>query len=184
MPVSVTLRDIEDGDLENIMRWRMSEDVTRYMNTDPKLTLEGQRKWLAALRENPDVRYWLIGINGEPAGVINLTGLLKPDGCIGWAYYVGEKRLRSIQTALALEMSMYDHALITLRKQAVYSDVFTLNAGVIQLHKLCGCEVVEERKNAVCKGGVYYDVTYMRMTAEHWAEIRAGKKYAKIQFPE
>jgi RimJ/RimL family protein N-acetyltransferase len=164
------------------MRWRMAEDITRYMNTNPKLTLEGQVRWLASIRQNPDVQYWMIEVDGEPAGVINLTGLTKPDGNLGWAYYVGEKRLRSIQTALALEMSMYDYALIELGKTAVYSDVFTLNAGVIQLHKLCGCEVVEEQKQAVLKEGIYYDVTYMRMSAERWREIRTDKKYEKIIF--
>ena len=181
--MSVILRDIREDDLEQIMEWRMSEDITRYMNTNPKLTLEGQKKWLAGVSVNEDVCYWLIEVDGEPAGVINLTGLTKPDGNLGWAYYVGEKRLRSLKTALALEMSMYDHALIKLGKTAVYSDVFTLNAGVIQLHKLCGCEVVEEVKNAVEKEGVFYDVTYMRMTAKNWAEIRETKKYEKIEFP-
>lgn len=180
--MSVTLRDIQESDLENIMNWRMAEDITRYMNTNPKLTMEGQREWLASIRQNPDVRYWMIEVDGESAGVINLTGLEKHDGNLGWAYYMGVQRLRSIKTALALEMSMYDYALLTLGKNAVDSDVFTLNAGVIQLHKLCGCEVVEERKRAVCKEGVYYDVTYMRMTAERWAALRQGKNYEKIVF--
>ncbi len=182
--MSVTLRAIREEDLEKIMEWRMAEEITRYMNTNPKLTLEGQRKWLASVRQNPDVRYWMIEVDGEPAGVINLTGLEKPDGNLGWAYYVGVKRLRSMRTALSLEMSMYDYALLTLGRTAVYSDVFTLNAGVIQLHKLCGCEVVEERRRAVLKEGVYYDVTYMRMTAERWREIRESKKYEKISFVE
>lgn len=184
MPMSVKLRDIREEDLENIMNWRMAEEITRYMNTNPRLTMEGQCKWLAAIRQNPDGRYWLIEIHGEPAGVINLKGLTEPSGNLGWAYYVGVKRLRSMQTALALEMSMYDYALLTLGKQAVYSDVFTLNAGVIQLHKLCGCEVVEERKGAVLKEGVAYDITYMRMTRENWMRIREGKHYEKIVFPE
>ena len=181
--MSVTLRAIEEGDLENIMRWRMAEEITRYMNTNPRLTLEGQKKWLAGIRQNADVHYWLIRVNGESAGVINLTGLTKADGVLGWAYYVGEQRLRSIQTALALEMSMYDHALIELGKRAVISDVFTLNKGVIQLHKICGCEVVEEKKDRVLKEGISYDVTFMRMTAERWREIREDKKYEKIIFP-
>lgn len=168
--------------MENIMRWRMDEDITRYMNTNPRLTLEGQKKWLASLRENEDVQYWLIEVDGEPAGVINLTGLTKPDGNLGWAYYVGEKKLRSMKTALALEMSMYDYAFDVLHKNAVYGDIFTLNQGVIALHKLCGCEIVEEKKNHVCKEGVYYDVTYMRMTAERWNEIRGSKKYQQIDF--
>ena len=180
--MSVTLRAIQESDLENIMRWRMDEEITKYMNTNPKLTLEGQKKWLASLRENEDVRYWLIEVDGNPAGVINLTGLTKPDGNLGWAYYVGEKKLRSMKTALALEMSMYDYAFDVLQKNAVYGDIFTLNQGVIALHKLCGCEIVEEKKNHVCKEGVYYDVTFMRMTAENWKQIRESKKYEKIEF--
>ena len=181
--MSVTLRGIREDDLEKIMNWRMDPDITRYMNTNPKLTLEGQKAWFSSIRQNPDVQYWIIEVDGEAAGVINLTGVTKEDGNLGWAYYMGEKRLRSIQTALALEMSMYDYALLILGKQAVYSDVFALNAGVIQLHKLCGCEIVEERKNAVLKEGISYDVVYMRMTAANWRMIRENKKYEQILFP-
>lgn len=180
--MGVTLRAIEEADLENIMRWRMDPDITKYMNTNPKLTLEGQKKWLASIRTNSDVRYWMIEVDGAPAGVINLTGLDNPNGDLGWAYYVGEKKLRSIKTALSLEMSMYDYVFDTLQKNAVFGDIFTLNQGVIQLHKLCGCEIVEEKKAHVCKEGVYYDVTFMCMTAERWNDIRAGKKYEKIDF--
>lgn len=180
--MGVTLRAIEEWDLENIMRWRMDPDITRYMNTNPKLTPEGQRKWLASIQTNSDVQYWLIEVDGVPAGVINLTGLNQPDGNLGWAYYVGEKKLRSIKTALSLEMSMYDYAFDVLHKNAVYGDIFTLNQGVIQLHKLCGCEVVEEKKAHVCKEGVFYDVTFMRMTAQRWNQIRHEKRYEKIDF--
>lgn len=180
--MGVTLREIREDDLENIMVWRMAPEITRYMNTNPTLTMEGQRKWLASIRNNGDVRYWLIQVEGQPAGVINLTGMRNPEGNLGWAYYVGEKRLRSMGTALSLEMSMYDYALDKLGKAAVYSDVFSLNKGVIQLHKICGCEIVEEKKSHVCKEGIWYDVTFMRMTAERWLEIRATKKYERIKF--
>lgn len=180
--MSVTLRPIEEEDLCDIMRWRMDEEITRYMNTNPKLTLEGQKKWLAGLRTNPDVRYWVILVNKEPAGVINLTGLTNPQGNLGWAYYIGEKRLRGIKTALSLEMSMYDYALLELHKNSVVGDVFALNTGVIQLHKMCGCEIIEERKNAVCKEGVRYDVVYMQMTKERWLHLRESKHYEKINF--
>lgn len=180
--MAVTLRGIRTEDLENIMRWRMDEDITRYMNTNPKLTLEGQKKWLADIQENEDVKYWLIEVDGMAAGVINLTGLANPEGEIGWGYYVGEKRLRSIKTALSLEMSMYDYVFDTLKKKAVYGDVFSLNKGVIQLHKMCGCEVVEEKKSHVCKEGVWYDVTYVCMTADRWLDIRGTRQYEKIEF--
>ncbi len=182
--MAVTLRNIEEKDLEQIMNWRMDPDITRYMNTNPKLTLEGQKKWLASVSANPDVKYWMILVDGQEAGVINLTGLSNPDGDLGWAYYVGEKKLRSIKTALSLEMSLYDYIFDELHKNALYGDIFTLNQGVIKLHLLCGSEIVEEKKNHVCKEGVYYDVTFMRMTRDKWEEIRHAKKYDRIKFPK
>ncbi len=182
--MSVTLRRIQECDLEKIMHWRMDEEITRYMNTNPKLTLDGQKKWYASLKANPDVSYWMIVVDGQDAGVINLTDLTNPSGDLGWAYYVGEKKLRSIKTALSLEMSMYDYIFDKLDKNALYSDVFTLNQGVIKLHLLCGCEIVEEKCNHVYKEGVRYDVTFMRMTKERWQEIRATKRYEKIEFVE
>lgn len=180
--MGVTLREIREEDLEMIMGWRMDAEVTRYMNTNPRLTLEKQVRWFETVRRNPDVCYRMILVGGCPGGVINLTGLENPSGDLGWAYYMGEKKLRSIKTALSLEMSLYDYAFCSLKKNAVYGDVFSLNKGVIELHKICGCEVVEEKKNHVCKEGVWYDVTYMRMTARRWLEIRDTKKYEKISF--
>ena len=177
------LRDITEEDLTLIMNWRMDPEITRYMNTDPKLTLEGQKKWFEKIGQDPEVRYWMILVDEEPAGVINFANLNAENGEIGWAYYVGEKRLRSMKLALALEMSMYDEALMNRGKKAVISDVFSLNKGVIALHKLCGCETIREQKAAVTKNGIAYDVTYMRMTAEKWKEIRETKNYEKIEFP-
>ena len=63
--MSVTLRKVTEGDLEQIMRWRMDPEITRYMNTDPKLTLEGQKKWFAKVQQDPDVSYWIIEIDGS-----------------------------------------------------------------------------------------------------------------------
>ena len=180
--MGIILRKITEDDLEKIMYWRMDEEITRYMNTNPRLTLEKQKAWFAAIQEDPGVIYRLIQVDGQPAGVIDLTGLDDPDGNLGWAYYMGERKLRSIQRAISLEMSMYDFAFEVLKKKAVYSDVFTLNKGVIQLHKICGCETVEEKKNHVCKEGVWYDVTFMRMTCDNWMKIRSGKKYEKISW--
>lgn len=180
--MSVTLRKICENDLEMIMGWRMDPDITRYMNTNPKLTIEGQKKWFTSIRNNPDVDYWMILVDDKPAGVISLTGLTNKEGDLGWAYYVGEKKLRSMKTALSLEMSMYDYVFDVLGKKAVYGDIFSLNAGVIALHKLCGCEIVEEKKNHICKEGIWYDVTFMRMTSDRWKEVRSTKKYEKIDF--
>jgi UDP-4-amino-4,6-dideoxy-N-acetyl-beta-L-altrosamine N-acetyltransferase len=180
--MAVTLRKIEDSDLENIIRWRMMPEITKYMNTDPELTLEGQKKWITSIRNNQDVRYWLIEIDHQPAGVINVTGLLNKNGELEWAYYIGEKKLRSMKIAISLEMSLYDYAFKDLDKNVVKGEIFSLNTGVIALHKICGCKVIEEKKQYVCKNHTWYDVTFMGMTKEEWIEISDTKKYEKIDF--
>ncbi len=182
--MGVTLRKIRETDLETVMNWRMDPEITRYMNTDPKLTLDGQKKWLAAVENNPDLRYWMILVDGREAGIINLTGLTREDGVLGWAYYMGERKLRSLKTALSLEMSLYDYIFDTLHKEALISDVFTLNKGVIQLHLLCGCEITEEKKAHIRKGDQDYDVTFIRMSRERWQQVRRDKKYEHISFEE
>lgn len=180
--MSFTVRSVKESDLEQIMNWRMDPDITKFMNTNPKLTLDGQKKWFAGIRANADVRYWIIEVDGESAGVINLTGLTREDGVLGWAYYVGEKKLRSMKLALSLEMSLYDYIFEELGKKALIGDIFTLNKGVIQLHLLCGSRIVEEKKNHIEKEGVFYDVTFMETTAERWREVKPTKKYEKIWF--
>ena len=182
--MGVSLRRIREEDLERIMYWRMDPDVTRYMNTDPVLTLDGQKKWFQKISNDPDLDYYLIEVDGLGAGVINLTGLTREDGVLGWAYYVGVKKLRSLKTALTLEMGIYDHIFDELGKKALISDVFTLNKGVIALHLLCGAQIVEEKKGLITKNGVSYDVTFMEMTAERWAEVKSQKPHEKLKFPD
>lgn len=181
--MGVTLRRVREEDLEKIMNWRMDPDITRYMNTNPDLNLEKQKRWYRKIQEDPDVSYYMILVDGKDAGVLNLTGLTREDGVLGWAYYVGERPLRSLKTALTLEMGVYDYIFDVLHKKALVSDVFSLNRGVISLHLMCGCEITEEKKAHVVKEGQAYDVTFLRMTAEHWEEVRAEKPHEKLEFP-
>ena len=178
----VLLRSIEDCDLPKVMRWRMSPEITRYMYTDPVLTLEGQIEWLKKIKNNSDVKYYIIEIGGEGCGVISISGLEREDGIVSWQYYIGEKRLSSLFLALSLEMSLYDYIFFTLEKKSSVLNVFSFNEGVIKLHLMCGCTIKEERKSHIVKNGVPYDVTFLEMTSENWRKIRESKRYEKITF--
>lgn len=178
----ITVRAIEEQDLEMIMNWRMDKDITRYMNTDPVLTLEGQKEWLAAQKAKDDVQYWMIEVDSIPAGVINLAEIDWKNGSCSWGYYIGEKKLRSLKLALSLEMSLYDYIFDTLGLTELHGGIFSLNTGVIKMHEACGSSIVREVKGEVIKNGIAYDMTYMRITADTWHKIRQKKKYEKISF--
>lgn len=180
--MATTLRRIMEDDLEQIMHWRMSESVTKFMNTNPKLTMEGQKKWLASLEENDSARYWMIEVEGEPAGIINLIDPDWENGNTSWGYYIGEEKLRSLKLAISLEMSLYDYCFDILGFKEVHNEVFKLNEGVWKLHVACGNRVVKEGIGEVEKEGVAYDIVHLSIEQEEWFDLRKNKKYERINF--
>lgn len=180
--MDIKLRKIKEDDLEKIMYWRMDPEITRYMNTDPVLTLEGQKKWLNEISNKDTVRYWLIVVEGQPAGVICLLNIDWKNNICSWGYYIGEKSLRSLKLALSLEMSLYDYAFSTLGMNELLSDVFCLNEGVIKLHQACGGKIIKVVKNEVEKNGEFYDVAHISITKSEWNHIKLSKKYDRYIF--
>lgn len=180
--MGIKLRTIQDDDLEMIMNWRMRPDITKYMNTNPKLTLEGQRKWLSSISTNPNVKYWMIEIERCAAGVINLADIDWKNRTASWAYYIGERKLRSFDVALSLEMSLYDYVFEELKFIELHNEVLSLNKGVIKIHCLCGNRILNEVRDEVVKEGVSYDVTHLSITADEWKSVKPDMEYEKVSF--
>ena len=180
--MSVTLRPIQDEDLEVIMNWRTDPDITRYMNTNPKLTLEGQREWLASLEKNDKVMYWVVEQNQNPIGIINLADIDWTKKTSSWGYYIGEKKARSLQLAISLEMSLYDYVFDVLDFEELHNEVFSLNEGVIKLHLACGSHIDKEVRGEIEKEGIAYDITHISIKKSEWNRIKLNKKYEKINF--
>lgn len=180
--MATTLRPIKEDDLEMIMNWRMSETVTKFMNTNPKLTIEGQKKWLASLEKNNKARNWIIDVDGVPAGLINLADIDWENGNTSWGYYIGEEKLRSLRLAISLEMSLYDYCFDVLGFKEVHNEVFKLNEGVWKLHVACGCRIEKEVPGEIEKEGVSYDIVHLSIEREEWLNLRENKKYEKINY--
>lgn len=161
-------REIERDDLELIMRWRMDPNITKWMNTDPVLTMEDQLKWFERIQDNATSRYWLIEVNGQPAGVLSLFDIDRDAGCAEWGYYIGDASLRSMPLAISIELSLYAFCFEDLHLSTVYNRVLSQNEGVIQLHKLCGNKVTEVRSGAVVKNGESFDQVCMEIDARTW----------------
>lgn len=180
--MTVRLREINEGDLEQLMIWRTSPEITKFMKTDPKLTIESQREWFTRIRADEKKKHWMIEVDERRVGLICLEDIDWKAGTTSWGYYIGEKQARSFQLALALEMSLYDYVFDVLDFVSIHNEVFSLNEGVIRIHQACGCEIECVRKDAVEKNEKKYDITRMNLTREKWYGIRDQKKYTKIDF--
>ena len=175
-------RKITVDDLENVMRWRMLPDVTKFMNTDPVLTLDGQRRWFDNLTAEGNFYHWIIEVNSEPCGVISLADIDKANNRCTWGYYVAVKHLRSFNLAMCLEMSLYDYAFDSLGFNKVTGESFCVNKVAIKMHELCGCKTEGIIRQHIYKNGEYFDVCVQSMLAEDWKNLRSGFEYKRIDF--
>lgn len=180
--MNIVLRKLTEADLEKVMNWRMDPDITRYMYTDPVLTLEGQKQWLQKIEQDETVRYWMIVVDGVDAGVINLADIdYEKKECI-WGYYIGEKKVRSLKLSLTLEWNLYDYVFEILGLDRLYNEVMSANEGVVKLHLMCGGKIDAIYPEHVEKNGVKYDVTAGSITKEEWAKKKAAVSYEKADF--
>lgn len=178
--MEITARQIEESDLERIMNWRMLPEVTKYMKTNPKLTIEGQQKWLQSIRNNNSVRYWLVEVEGMPAGLIWLEDIDYEKKSVTWAYYVGEKSLRSMELAVSMELSLYEYVFDELGFDEIHNEVFCLNSGVIKLHQLCGAKIEKIVEGEVEKEGIKYDIAHLSIEKDVWRHKKSSYRFSKI----
>lgn len=178
--MAFSAREIQDEDLLLIAGWRMDPDITKWMDTDPVLTLEDQRAWLAKTSRDEASRHWLLEVDGVPAGVLQLFDIDFDEGIAEWGYYIGAKELRSMAFAVGIEMSLYRYCFEVLGLRRVVNSVHSDNMGTIRLHQLCGNTIVRIREHAVEKNGSWFDLVDMEIDEARWRDI-AGRTYERIE---
>lgn len=178
------MRKIKEEDLEKIMNWRMLPEVTKYMYTDPVLTIEKQKQWFKEITTNRRNFFWIICFNDIDIGVIGITNIDYINRKCTWAWYIGELEYRGIGVGRIIEWNMYEYVFEKLKLNKLCSEVFSFNSKVIELHSKCGSVIEGSLKEHIYKNGSYYDVVAMGITASRWNKIKNSFHYSKIEIEE
>ena len=184
--LTAILRKVLESDLEMIMNWRMSPGVTKYMYTDPILTLEGQKQWFKKINCNKDFeKYWIIELdNGTPVGLMSINDIDYRNDQASWAYYIASTEARGKGLGRILECNMYDFALITLNLNKLRCEVFEFNEKVIKIHEKFGSKVEGKFIDHIKKNGKYFNVVRMAILRKEWEEKKLQMDYVKIPIEE
>ncbi len=180
--MDVRMVRLQEADLALVMEWRMRPDITKFMNTDPRLTIEGQRRWFSGLQRDDSQIYWVIWLEDTPIGMIYLTDIDQVNQRCSWGYYIAVREKRSLKLALYLEWSLYDYVFDVLGLHKLCNETFVENQPVIRLHQLCGSKQDGIMRQHIYKAGRFYDVAVGSILKEEWAEKKKSIEYEPFPF--
>ncbi len=180
--MNVEMTRVREEDLDMIMDWRMRPYITCYMNTDPVLTSESQRRWFDSIKDSDTQIHWVIRFDGVPIGLIDVIDVDRANLRCEWGYYIAEKEYRSLTLAMFLEWNLYDYVFDVLKMNKLYCETWTENAQVVKLHLMCGSKNDGVMRQHIFKNGAYHDVSIGSILADEWLTKRVNIKYDRFNF--
>lgn len=180
--MNVRMAKIREEWLPLIMDWRMRPYITKYMNTDPVLTLDKQRAWFRKIENDPTQRHWVILADEKPIGMINLVDIDLVNQRCEWGWYIADKKSRSFELAIFLEWNLYDYVFDSLKLNKLYGQTFAENDGVVQLHCYCGNTEEGCLRQHIRKNGKFHDIVVTSILKEEWLKQRKELEYEKFSF--
>lgn len=180
--MAVKWRTIVDQDLEKVMNWRMLPEVSKYMYSDPSLTLESQRRWYKSISADETCEYWIVSVDDIDVGVVCFTNINKIHSRCDWGYYIADNSFKGRGLGTILECNIYDHGFDDLELHKLCCEVFCENSRVIDIHKKFGSEVEGVRRQHIYKNGEFHDIAEMAITNERWQTLKENFNYTKVEF--
>lgn len=172
----ITLRSIEERDLEKLRALRNHPDT--WMNlTDPTLIdAESQKKWFQSLQGRSDRKYFSLAAKGHDLlGVVRMDEIDKQNRSIRVGCdIVPEARGQGWGTKAygAILKYCFDE----LNNHRVWLCVLDFNAAAIAVYKKAGFKDEGKYREAVFRDGKYHDYLVMSVLE---GEYRSGKEQVK-----
>lgn len=168
----ISLRELEDGDAEQLFRWRREPEVDRWMGGLPPGNLEGHERWWTGFRADPDRTGWMITRFDRPAGFLQLSGLSGPHRRAQWGWYIGDPDARGRGAGRAAQALGLDKAFEEVGLEKVWSEVFADNDTALKAQAAAGFRREGYMRRHYLKHGVYRDCVLLAILADEWREKR------------
>ena len=166
---------LQEDHLEMVMKWRVSQHVTRYMSTDVVYDMEEQRSWFNRIVNDDTCRYWVIFYMDAPVGVVNLAAIDRNHLRCSAGYYIGDADCRQIGGMIP--PYIYNHLFREMEFRKIYGEVLSGNTKVLQMHKLHGFRQVGVYRDHVLKNGRFHDVVLIELLSESWLRQKRYQRY-------
>ncbi|GAA4718800.1 UDP-4-amino-4,6-dideoxy-N-acetyl-beta-L-altrosamine N-acetyltransferase [Brevibacillus fulvus] len=164
----ITFNRLAEKHLEQVLKWRTQEDVTRYMYTDVAYDMEKQKKWYERVSQSDSDKYWVIAVQQTPIGVISLNQIDTVNKRASSGFYIGEEKYRVYGGIIPL--FLYNYAFNQLDLNKVTAEVMEGNENIRKIHLLHGYREVGYYKDHIYKYGTFHHVYLLELLKEDWQQ--------------
>lgn len=170
--MDVTFRRVAEDDRARLLAWRNSPAVAPYMYTSHQITAAEHDRWFDGMAGDIGRAYWIIELEGEPVGLVNLYAIDRTHRRCAWAYYLAEPSTRGKGVGAYVELVMLDHVFGPMGLNKLWCEVLVANKGVWRLHQSFGFEIEATYRQHILRDGEFHDVHGLAILAEDWARVR------------
>jgi len=175
----IAFREVQPEDSAMILAWRTKPRVASQMATEVAADISKQDAWLMQCYERSDYYHWVIESNGEPVGLVNLTGLDLRSGSTSWGFYVGEDS--ALGVGAFVPPYFYNFCFTVLRLNRVLAEVLSSNESVLRMHMFHGYKRCPDGDREVLRNGTPQTMLSLSLESSDWLRGRLTKM--RSEFP-
>lgn len=169
----MSLRKIEENDLELMLRWRNHPSVRSSMFSQSVIALEQHKLWFERESEKNDSE-WLMFIDkgNTPRGVVYFTEMNRVSRNAFWGFYAAPDAPPGTGTKMGREA--LEHYFGALGFHKLNAEVLESNERSYRLHRKLGFRVEGVlRENYFGQLG-YEDITYLGIINHEWKSMKSS----------
>lgn len=170
--MQVAFRKVEETDRQRLLDWRNSPAVAPYMYSSHQISQAEHDRWFDGMAADQSRAYWIILLEGEPVGLVNLYAIDRTHRRCAWAYYLAEPSTRGKGVGAYVELCVLDHVLGPMGLNKLWCEVLVSNKGVWRLHQSFGFTIEATYRDHIFKDDAFHDVHGLAILAADWSAAR------------
>jgi len=172
MAAAIILRSLTTLDSPLILGWRNAPEVAAYMYSDHQISQDEHDRWFAGIEGDDRRAYWIIEVDGVPAGLANFYDIDRRHRRCAWAYYLADPSVRGKGVGSFVEYWMIEQAFGSLGMGKLWCEVLASNEPVWRLHGKFGFVQEARFRRHVIKDGAPQDVLGLGLLEDEWEALR------------
>lgn len=173
----VTLRVMEEKDLEKVYSWKNNFELTKMIMSSPVPVARYQiEEWYRALQGDKNEVLFGIYVNSSIAGIVRIMSVNRLHSIAKFGMYIGENNLRSKGTGKKVLNLVLNYAFKDLNLNKISLTVLEKNTIAIKLYENEGFKKEGLLRQEFWLNGRYENLVVMGMLREEYERSDAGQK--------